>query len=907
MTQTVWITPPGSLGTIPEGVFYEVPLEATSTDGSPVYFQVIAGKLAPGIEVADDGLIKGVPKAVADVAGVPLQVPADVTNKFAIRAYTVDTTGNVHVISSLSDRTFSLTVSGAQPPVFITPQGQIGEYYDGNQIAPLQIDYTTNDIYQPGVITLTAGQLPPGLTISTTGLITGFIEPNTTVPGTAVAGYSVDGQGFDQYPYDFSTQSASTNYSFTLTLTNGTQTSQATYSIYVISQNDMTADTTLFTADNTFITADVTPYRTPFITNPTGSIGTVRNDNYYAYQFYGMDLDGTAVKYRIDTPPPGLTLDPNSGWLYGFIPNTGLTENTYTFNIRVYNAVDEDVISPPYTYSLTIQGPISSNITWLVPNNLGTIDNGGTSLFYVAAYNSAGLQLQYRLDPGTASAPPYNLLPQGLELLPSGDIVGRVSFDTFALDGGTTTFDKNTTTFDLVFTFTVNAYSLNGVVNVYNTFTITVNRKYQTPYNNLYIKCMPPESDRALINSLIQNNDIFPQELIYRSDDPNFGVSQNVIYYHAYGLNPDTLETYVESLNLNHYWKNLTLGEIKTAQALDPVTGEVIYECVYSEVVDDLVNVNTDQSVGKEVTLAYPIENDTVDVVYPNSLSNMRNQVIDVVGQESNVLPLWMLSKQANGTVLGFTRAWVIAYCKPGAGGQVAYNINTKFGNKLNLVDFEADRYELDCLLTKNWDPYTVSYNITNIVGNGTQVTVTYDALPSAPYVIGQRIQIAGVTPASYNGQYFITNCTTTQVTYNSITTATWVSGGTVSNLPGWRPSPPSLTTFDVTTGSVQGWVNNSAVLVAWVNDQAQQVSWTGNGSAGQPGTIFDQGSMQFIAPVDMYSTTDAYDRYLMFPKRNIIQNIEQINGLVFVNEYSDMLQWITDSNQPLIWITANA
>jgi len=879
MTQTVWITPPGSLGTIPEGVFYEVPLEATSTDGSPVYFQVIAGKLAPGIEVADDGLIKGVPKAVADVAGVPLQVPADVTNKFAIRAYTVDTTGNVHVISSLSDRTFSLTVSGAQPPVFITPQGQIGEYYDGNQIAPLQIDYTTNDIYQPGVITLTAGQLPPGLTISTTGLITGFIEPNTTVPGTAVAGYSVDGQGFDQYPYDFSTQSASTNYSFTLTLTNGTQTSQATYSIYVISQNDMTADTTLFTADNTFITADVTPYRTPFITNPTGSIGTVRNDNYYAYQFYGMDLDGTAVKYRIDTPPPGLTLDPNSGWLYGFIPNTGLTENTYTFNIRVYNAVDEDVISPPYTYSLTIQGPISSNITWLVPNNLGTIDNGGTSLFYVAAYNSAGLQLQYRLDPGTASAPPYNLLPQGLELLPSGDIVGRVSFDTFALDGGTTTFDKNTTTFDLVFTFTVNAYSLNGVVNVYNTFTITVNRKYQTPYNNLYIKCMPPESDRALINSLIQNNDIFPQELIYRSDDPNFGVSQNVIYYHAYGLNPDTLETYVESLNLNHYWKNLTLGEIKTAQALDPVTGEVIYECVYSEVVDDLVNVNTDQSVGKEVTLAYPIENDTVDVVYPNSLSNMRNQVIDVVGQESNVLPLWMLSKQANGTVLGFTRAWVIAYCKPGAGGQVAYNINTKFGNKLNLVDFEADRYELDCLLTKNWDPYTVSYNITNIVGNGTQVTVTYDALPSAPYVIGQRIQIAGVTPASYNGQYFVTNCTTTQVTYNSITTATWVSGGTVSNLPGWRPSPPSLTTFDVTTGSVQGWVNDSAVLVAWVNDQAQQVSWTGNGSAGQPGTIFDQGSMQFIAPVDMYSTTDAYDRYLMFPKRNIIQNIEQING----------------------------
>jgi len=36
----------------------------------------------------------------------------------------------------------------------------------------------------------------------------------------------------------------------------------------------------------------------------------------------------------------------------------------------------------------------------------------------------------------------YNKLPQGLQLLPSGDIAGRVSFNTFAVDLGTTTFDK---------------------------------------------------------------------------------------------------------------------------------------------------------------------------------------------------------------------------------------------------------------------------------------------------------------------------------------------------------------------------------------------------------------------------------------------------------------------------------
>jgi hypothetical protein len=35
--------------------------------------------------------------------------------------------------------------------------------------------------------------------------------------------------------------------------------------------------------------------------------------------------------------------------------------------------------------------------------------------------------------------------------------------------------------------------------------------------------------------------------------------------------------------------------------------------------------------------------------------------------------------------------------------------------------------------------------------------------------------------------------------------------------------------------------------------------------------TTFDQDSMQFIAPVDMYTTSDALDKYLVFPKANIL------------------------------------
>ena len=807
MAQPVWITPPGSLGTIPEGVFYEIPLEAYDPDSvDTIYYEVIAGQLPAGIEVINDtGLIAGVPQAIVVVDGVPAPVSADVTSKFAVRAYTTQVIQGVTVINRLADRTFTLTVTGQNNPEFITPAGSVGTYFDGTRVTDLQIEYTDVDPADTVLVRLTAGLLPPGLTISPTGLISGFIAPNTDagVP----AGFSRDGQGYDQYAFDFSTKSSTVNYQFILEITDGKTSNLRTFTILVYSRNALTAEDTQITADNTFVTADGSPQRTPILLNPQGSIGTVRNDNFYAYKFDGIDLDGDQFEYTISlggtigydqgltsfqpgsydytgegfdqggfTLPPGLTLDPVTGWLYGFIPDLGITELTYNFAIRVYKTGDPTVISDFYYYSLNIVGSLSTEVTWLTPSDLGSIENGATSTLYVAAVNRSGIPLQYQLESGSTSQ-----LPQGLQLLPEGDIAGRVSFNTFALDGGTTTFDVRSrnlynpnsnpttglgteTTFDMVFTFTVNAYSVNGVVSVFKTFTIRVIRAYNEPYNNLYIEAMPPQNDRAILNSLLQNDDIFPTDLLYRPQDPNFGLATKVVYEHAYGLTAATLDDYVNALNLNHYWKNLVLGSIETAQALD-ADGNIIYEVVYSRVVDNLVN-NSGQSVGKEVTLAYPINaGDSTEVasVYPNSLVDMRTQVIDTVGQISNVLPRWMVSKQLNGSVLGFTPAWVIAYTKPGKSGQIKYNIETIFGNRLNLVDFEVDRYELDNLLTKNWNREEQQ----------------------------------------------------------------------------WIPTPPEATTFDVVPG---------------------------------PPTVFDGNSVEFIVPVDIYTNTQIYDKYLLFPKRNILE-----------------------------------
>ena len=930
MSIPTWVTPAGSLGTIPQGVFYSIPLVATA-GAETVYYRAIAGVLPPGVFIDESGILSGTPNARAQIEGIPLPVAKETTDTFVIRAFTNS--------GGISDRTFSLTISRQSTVVWITPPGTIGKYVSGSQIVDLQLQYEDTSSYATDVVTIIAGSLPPGLTLSTSGVISGYIIPGVNPSQTQ------------------------TDYSFTAKVSNDVTSDVRTFAITVYTRALITADNTTITADNTYITDDTTTQQPPIITTPIGSIGTTRSDNFYAFQFTGKDFSGNPFEFIAATAlPPGLTLDPNSGWLYGFIPYGGIMTTDYSFSIELrsfydvypaftkgtvstkatdaYNlasvtltpgetitigsvtftasvntygfdlvtqfvaylnngttgltgqfsntgaghtidqwastALDNGAgimtlvatsvgtatvdlgpasltaLSETYTFSLLVTGPVNTDVVWITPtdpveraktpSSLGSIDNGATSTFYVAAENVAGVPLQYQLVSGSASR-----LPQGLQLLPSGHIAGRVSFDVFSVDLGTTTFDVglNTvtqpTTFDLVNVFTVNAYSVNGLISVDKTFSITVVNRYKQPYDNLYIQAMPPESDRALLAQLLQNPTIFPPDLLYRNDDPNFGVATRVVYNHAYGLTAATYDDYVSSLILNHYWKNLVLGEIKTARALDDA-GNVIYEVVYSEVIDDLVN-NQGTSVGKEVTLPYSIvaNGETIEVVYPNSLQDMRDQVVDVVGQISNVLPRWMLSRQTDGRVLGFTPAWVIAYTKPGESGQIAYNIQTQFAAQLNQIDFTADRYELDNFLTKNWN---------------------------------RQEQYWG-----YDG--------------DAVT-----------------PHPATITIFDVAApplNELATWENNANVITTWEDNYQTLATWTyATPGANNLGTTFDNNSLLFTAPVDMYSataTTD-YDRYLLFPKRNIIQNLPQVNQVFWVNDYSELVEWVNNLDRPVIWTT---
>lgn len=817
MAQPIWLTAAGSLGTIPEGVFFETPLQAVDPDGGTVYFTVISGQLPTGMAISTNGSMGGVPYAVVNIRGVPVPVNQDVTSKFCVRAYTTRLLNGSVVVDRFQDRTFTLTVAGQNIPQFVTPAGSLGVTDDAGY-GEFQIEFTDNDIDDVITVSIIAGLLPQGMSIDNTGKISGFIPPITD---------------------------STELYEFTVGISDGKSSNLREFSI----------------------TVEKSAVIKPYIENFTPSlIGTYRSDGFFAFQFQGRDFEDQPIEYLEYTGsglefPPGTVLDPNTGWLYGNIPDLGITELTYNFAIQVQRVGDPSTLSDPYYFSVDINGSIDNQITWLTAADLGTINTGDTSILQVQAVSAAGLELFYRLralNYPTVNTGVYNKLPQGLTLLPSGHIAGRVSFNTFTLDSGETTFDVNPTnqlitaptTFDLTCRFTVNAYSINGVVSVFKNFEILVNRAYNEPYQNLYIKAMPTWEDRDIIENMLNDTDVFVPDAIYRSDDPNFGVAQNITYYHAYGLTASTVDEYLSSMNINHYWKNLLLGPISTARALDS-QGQVVYEVVYSPIIDNLVN-DSGVSVSKSVTLPYVV--DAITTVYPNSLINMRDQVIDEIGKISEYLPLWMTSRQDNGQVLGYTPAWVICYTRPDQSQRIAYYLQNTYADQLNSIDFKADRYELDNLLTVNWDPVADSTvgaweppasSTTFDLQNHYRISAVVNA--GSGYAINDTITVLGSSIGGVDG---VNDLTIRILDVNT------VGAIVVTALSGISPWMTTGDTFSNITGTTSG---------SGIDAEFDLVVASGTA------TVIDSNSLRFEAPVDIYSNTDAYDKYLIFPKQNIL------------------------------------
>jgi len=786
MSQPVWNTPAGSIGSYPS----ELPLvfyfsASAVLPAVTVTYQLLSGSLPTGITLSNDGILSGTPGIVTQ----------NTNSEFTIRA--TDNLGNIR------DRTFILTVSGSAIPRFTTPNGSILSTQDSVWVQ-LPIAYSNPETDNPIIIQVNEGELPPGLEIDTLGVIRGYAKPpivsltnpsivtnatqtfasNNSVSVTSTVGIYIGrpviftgttlggivaGQTYYVKTVLSSTSftiSATQNgsifllsdgigsmtvtlpavsvgnptirtYNFTLRLTSPLGNALANYSITVINQNTPVSQggpgkpynsrlpVILNTRPLTYNLNDSDPYYGYYILPPIAptqyaNLGNFKSGEYFAFKVIGDDFDGNPIAYSFANLPNGLTGNTDTGWITGYPSLTTDGVSNYNFSVSVYKTGAPQYASPYYNFTFNLQKNVTGDITWISDSDLGQLLNGNISTLFVKAISD--VELSYRLVSGS--------LPPNLSVASNGELTGRVAdqpSDTYLNVGDTTTY-----------TFTVQAYSTKFLsVQSSKTFTVTVLQEFAQPTDTLYIKATPSTTDRNILASLLDNESLIPTESLYRAGDQYFGKATSVVYEHAYGIYASDIQEYLQAITKNHYWRNITLGELKTAVARDG-NGNILYEVVYSEVIDNLVNPQG-VSINSEITWPRKIDiglgpwytSSTsihaswisqlgqgyytsltpgyVTQLYPNSLYNMRNRVGQIVGQEydSRLLPLWMTSQQLNGSTLGYTPAWVICYTKPGYSETVKSNIENNWNHKLNEINFEIDRFSVDKSATYNYDNHT--------------------------------------------------------------------------------------------------------------------------------------------------------------------------------------------------------
>lgn len=740
MSIPIWLTPAGDLGIIPEEEYYEFSFDAYVVGGGTPTYSLIAGKLPNGLEIKSDGTVTGMP--IGSIGGVPAA-----SNKITTSTFTLRITSPAFEVA---DRTFSLTVAGILPQIITPVQENLGSYIDGSYLY-IDINTIESNQYLASTFSIIDGELPPGIALnSTTGILSGYIRPFISEQTASNTGF--DNSQFDEYFFDFTGTSTSKNYQFTIKADNGITVDTKIYTIYVFALASITADSALLTADSdTLITADSSaPKHTPVILNDAGLLKRIRQDTRVDIKIDGLDFDDDVIGYAISSGslPPGLTLNINSGWITGLVPSGSLGNTTYTFSVYVYKQTLSIYASVPKIFSLRVLGQISDEVEWITDSDLGNIFTGQVSELYIEAATPSNRYLNYRLETSTGTLPP------GLKLLDNGLISGRATFDTFMLDSGTTTFDDGNTFFDRVFNFTVAVYDANNFVYSTRTFTLTVLAPIIEPYENLYIQILPDSSERDSYKSLIDNTDIFPQSYLYRSNDPWFGKNTLRRSLFLAGLKPREASIYVQSMTLNHYWKTLRFGPVKTAIAVDS-NFNIKYEVVYVDIIDEQVN---NEGLGPNLAVSLPANSQNISTIYPNSFPNMETRIVNGVGYSNRgVLPDWMTSRQENGTVLGFTRALILCYTIPGKGKEVAYRVRQNI-NLLNRVDFTIDRYLWDNSMSTSYNKTANTFIANNFIAG----TGTISANTNSNIIVGLTITVNGAGTISSTAGSTIINGTGT-------------------------------------------------------------------------------------------------------------------------------------------------
>ena len=547
--------PDGILFTSEDSTWIEFPITYSNPiPSNEILIRVLQGQLPPGLEINEYGLIRGY-----------AEPPTAQTNLTEVTTSAIATDNTNNYITVLTTSGFFVN----RPIVFT------GVSFGG--IASGEV-YYIKSVVNATQITITTA---PGADIFIVDTSSGFMD--VTLPATNIG------------------QPTKRQYSFTLDLLSEKGNDRAQYAINIVNQNlgvsqggpgkplGTRTPTILNTRPLTFDIesneidygyyvlppiGSVNPPGITYAPNANAYIGEFQSDNFLGFHLLGYDFDGEQLSYIIDGQPSWLFYDSNTGWLYG-TPNISINSiEEYSFLARAFKTVGSSTYnSADFNFNFKISNGISGTVNWITDSNLGNINNASYSYFNVKA--ESDVDLEYEITSGE--------LPPNLDLLSNGEIIGIVAYQP--------TDNYQTQNESATFTFSVLAKaidpSLSSFINSTKTFTITVLQEYSEPTDNLYIKCTPDAEDRNLISSLLSDEFLIPEEYLYRPEDGNFGKAKNVTYAHAYGINTSNLEEYLEAVKKNHYWRDVTLGELSTAVAKDE-NNNIIYEVIYSNVIDNL-------------------------------------------------------------------------------------------------------------------------------------------------------------------------------------------------------------------------------------------------------------------------------------------------------------------------------
>ena len=597
------------LAVLQERVTTTLPLPLSESQATVA---VIGGSLPAGLRLEGSNLV-----------GTPFEVSRDTTSQFVLRA----TYNNL-----ISDRTYNIIVQGADEPVWQTPEdllpvGKGNAYFVlDNQLVDFQLQATDNDTATGQTLVYTIGSgdgtLPPGLSLSTSGRITGIVDPILALTQeTGDGGFDTHGYGdaafdfavksdngyesffYDSVTYDTSTPTRSPKklnryYEFTVTISDSDVTARRTFRIFVVGDDFLRADNTIMQVGTGTFTADGTFIRTPIWLTPS-NLGYKRANNYItlfldvidsnlltgvlSFQLLSTNDDGSA-----SVLPAGLSLDSTTGEIAGAVGYQPQVTKEFKFTVRAQRSIGATAESTfkDKTFTLILLGDVDSTVSWETDPNLGSISSNYISTLAVKAKTSVpnGVLL-YTLDSGT--------LPPGLTLSLGGDIQGKIrpigtteNLGLTTFDSGSMTFDNNVTTVDRKYRFTIAVQDQYAYSRITREFNLQISDPDDKVYSNLYFKPFITNSKKLVFDTFIGDPSIFLPDAIYRPDDKFFGLQSNMKMLMYAGLETKTASNYVAAVAKNHKRKKLILGDVKTAVAKTPGTNNIVYEVVYVEVID---------------------------------------------------------------------------------------------------------------------------------------------------------------------------------------------------------------------------------------------------------------------------------------------------------------------------------